>query len=141
MAINTTNITVEIKDFIDSWEDAGGMKESFVTFWQTATLIPDVTLQFVARPGVSYSLRPKHSVQSGRPFFASIDVIDDDPEDRWISICFFGDMVTDPEGKGEVIPGGLPGSDGYCFDMYAQETELVAYLVERIQEAAATAIK
>ena len=43
--------------------------------------------------------------------FAIIDVIDDDPQARWLSVCFYGDMITDPEGRGEVIPGGLAGAD------------------------------
>jgi hypothetical protein len=63
-----------------------------------------------------------------------VDVIDDDPAERWLSVCFYGDMITDPEERGEVIPGGLAGSDGYCFDMYDDDEKLAHYLVERMKE-------
>ncbi|MBW2683786.1 MAG: hypothetical protein JRC69_09555, partial [Deltaproteobacteria bacterium] len=67
------------------------------------------------------------------------DVIDDDPAERWLSVCFYGDMIADPEQRGEVIPGGLAGSDGYCFDMFEDDKELADYLVDRLVEACAAA--
>jgi hypothetical protein len=36
-----------------------------------------------------------------------VDVIDDDPEVRWLSVCFYGEMITDPDEAGELIPEGL----------------------------------
>ena len=101
--------------------------------------MPDVRLQFVGRPGVSYSLRPRHRHQVGRDLFAMIDVIDDDPSARWLSVCFYEDMITDPEGRGECIPGGLAGADGYCFDMNEYDDDLVDYLIARLREAALAA--
>ncbi len=95
----------------------------------------NVDLQFVARPGVSYSIRPKQRSQKDRDLFAMIDVIDDDPTERWLSVCFYGDMISDPEQRGEVIPGGLAGSDGYCFDMFEDDKEQAHYLVDRLMEA------
>ncbi|PIE72830.1 MAG: hypothetical protein CSA20_05875 [Deltaproteobacteria bacterium] len=96
-----------------------------------------VAVGFVARPGVSYSIRPSRQEQQakGRELFAMIDIIDDDPEQRWLSVCFYGDMITDPEQRGEVIPGGLGGEDGYCFDMFADDPELGEYLLARLNEA------
>ncbi len=96
-----------------------------------------VELQFVSRPGVSYSIRPKHSNQKDRELFAMIDVIDD--TERWLSVCFYGDMISDPGERGEIIPGGLAGSDGYCFDMFEDDEDIAHYLVDRLVEAATAA--
>jgi hypothetical protein len=68
-----------------------------------------------------------------------IDVIDDDPANRWLSVCFFEDMVADPEEKGDLIPGGLLGDDGYCFDLDSAQEDEVAYIALRIREALASA--
>ena len=62
-------------------------------------------------------------------------LVDDDPNDRWLSVCFFGDMITDPEEKGDLIPGGLLGEDGYCFDITEPDDKLAAYVEARIEEA------
>lgn len=127
---------VEIEAFIASWEGENQpMRDWFTLFFQKITEMDAVELQFMARPGVSYSMRPKHSKQVDRDLFAIVDVIDDDPQERWLSVCFYGDMITDPQERGEVIPGGLAGSDGYCFDMYENDKELAQYLVQRLQEA------
>jgi len=64
-----------------------------------------------------------------------IDVIDDDPNERWLSVCFYGDMVQDPDELGDLIPGGLLGSDGYCFDISEADDRLASYVSQRIQEA------
>jgi hypothetical protein len=98
-----------------------------------------VTLTFVARPGVSYSMRPVHESQTERDKFAIVDVIDDDPNERWLSVCFYEDMITDPYERGELIPGGLAGKDGYCFDLYENDKELALYLLDRLKEAGVAA--
>ena len=133
----------DIETFISEW-GAGGdtpMKNWFQLFFDTVRAMEDVELQFVARPGVSFSIRPKHIRQSERELFAIIDVIDDDPSERWLSVCFYGDMITDSEERGEVIPGGLSGSDGYCFDMFEDDEQLASYLVDRLKEAAGAAAR
>ena len=66
-------------------------------------------------------------------------MIDDDPAERWLSVCFYGDMISDPAERGEIIPGGLAGSDGYCFDMVEDDEGLAYYIVERLVEAGAAA--
>ncbi len=50
-------------------------------------------------------------------------------------------MITDPDERGELIPGGLAGSDGYCFDMFDDDQTLGQYLIARITEAAGAAGK
>ncbi|MBT8360170.1 MAG: hypothetical protein HKP41_22545 [Desulfobacterales bacterium] len=91
------------------------------------------TLSFKPRPEVSYSLRARHLNQLGKPLFVMIDVIDHEP--RWLSVCFYDQMVTDPEDWGDCVPGGLLGEDGLCFDVEGESEELLAYLKERISEA------
>jgi len=130
---------VEIGHFLREWEsgEQRPMRKWFQLFFDTVRVMKNVELQFVARPGISYSMRPKHSSQKDRELFAMIDVIDD--AERWLSVCFYGDMISDPGDRGEVIPGGLAGSDGYCFDMFEDDEDLAYYLVDRLLEAAAAA--
>jgi hypothetical protein len=73
--------------------------------------------------------------EARRPIFVLVDIIDDDPDHRWLSACFYADMITDPEEKGEVIPAGILGEDGYCFDLYAYDPKMVSYIGKRIDEA------
>lgn len=132
----------EIESFIESWVgDDQPMRDWFQRIYQELKILPDVELKFIGRKGVSYSMRPKYVNQKERDLFAIVDVIDDDPDDRWLSVCFYEDMITDPEERGEVIPEGLSGSDGYCFDMYDNDEVLAQYILARISEAAASASK
>jgi len=94
-----------------------------------------ITLEFNARPGVSYSLRPRHTNQTKRKLFAMADIIDDDPAERWLSVCFYGDMITDPDEMGDLIPEGLMGDDGYCFDLDEYNEKDVEYIKARLTEA------
>ena len=130
----------EIRTFIESWPgEPQLMRDCFKRFYQELRTMDGVELSFVARPGVSFSLRPRHTKMSGREFFAIVDVIDADPEKRWLSVCFYEDMISDPNELGECIPGGLAGSNGYCFDLDDTSCHLVDYLVARLQEAWAAA--
>ncbi len=54
-----------------------------------------ILLDFIARPGVTYSLRAVHAEQKEKDLFVMVDVIED--VERWLSVCFFGNMITDPE--------------------------------------------
>jgi hypothetical protein len=125
----------EVDSFVQQWSDDSGMRQSFIKLYSCVSEMHDVELSLVARPGVSYSLRPKHIQQKDRNLFAMIDVIDDNPDERWLSVCFYEDMINDPDGLGEVIPGGLAGADGYCFDMYEADGSLTEYIGQRLQEA------
>ena len=139
----TMNATLqEVEDFLAGWDDRqAAMRNCFKDLYQTVAGLEGVMLQFVARPGVSYSLRPRHQQQQGRDLFAMIDVIDDDPAARWLSVCFYQDMISDPEERGEIIPGGLAGSDGYCFDLYQPDQDALAYLRARLREAGQAAAR
>ena len=63
-----------------------------------------------------------------------MDVIED-VDGRWLSVCFYADTVSDPEERGNLVPLGLLGEDGYCFDVEEPDTVLEAYVLERIDEA------
>ena len=89
----------------------------------------------MARPGVSYSLRAKHQHQTQRPLFAMVDIIDDDPDERWLSVCFFGEMISDPDELGDFVPEGLLGEDAHCFDIEEFDEDLMAYVTARLDEA------
>lgn len=130
----------QVEAFLASWPGENQpMREWFRQIYERLSMMEGVSLSFVARPGVSYSLRPVHANQNDRDKFAIVDIIDDDPNERWLSVCFYEDMITDPNGRGELIPGGLSGSDGYCFDMYDNDEELGRDLMTRLQEAKTSA--
>jgi hypothetical protein len=125
----------EIDTFLETWEETDTRtKQAFMELKDHILAMEGVTVEFIARPGVSYSLRPKHANQTERTLFAMADVIDDDPSERWLSVCFYGDMVTDPDEEGDLIPEGLLGSDGYCFDLDEYEEKGVAYIKERLND-------
>ncbi|MDK9705821.1 MAG: hypothetical protein OEL83_02115 [Desulforhopalus sp.] len=134
--IEDKDVESEIESFLGDWYgEHQPMRHWFAIFYKELVMMSEVSLAFIARPGVSYSLRPRLNNGNGREFFAIIDVIDDDPANRWLSVCFYEDMITDPEGRGESIPGGLGGSDGYCFDLPDDDTDFGRYLIARLREA------
>lgn len=140
MMVSHEAATHEIEVFIQSWSgEEQPMREMFSRFFRELSALDGVQFDFMARPGVSYSMRPKHVLQVDRKLFSIVDVIDDDPLQRWLSVCFFSDMITDPEQRGEVIPGGLDGADGYCFDLLENDADLAQYLLARLREAWAAA--
>jgi len=72
--------------------------------------------------------------------FVMVDIVDDDPENRWLSVCFYGDMITDPNEEGDLVPEGLLGEDGYCFDLCEYDEAAISYLEQRIDEAYANSL-
>ncbi len=92
-----------------------------------------VSLDFIPRPGVTYSLRATHAMQKEKPLFVMVDVIEDAP--RWLSVCFYGDMISDPEDMGDFVPEGLLGEDAMCFDIDRWDDHLIAYVESRMDEA------
>ena len=66
--------------------------------------------------------------------FSIIDIIDD-PDARWLSVCFYNGTITDPDSKGILIPQGILGEDGYCFDLEEFDETLLCYLEKRMDEA------
>lgn len=126
----------EIRTFIDGWKDSPQqIRDSFVRLKDHLAAKDSLLYTFKARPSVSYSLRVKHMLQQSRELFVIMDVIDDDPESRWLSVCFYPDMITDPEERGNIIPLGLLGEDGYCFDYDEWDEEFLRYLETRLDEA------
>jgi len=130
----------ELNEFIELWENCF-MKKAFLRFKNLLESKQNISIIFNPRPKISYSLRAKHLNQRERAFFVMIDVIDDDPSNRWLSICFYKDMITDPEEKGDLIPGGLHGEDGYCFDLEEWDENYIRYIEDRIEEAYKNASK
>ncbi len=99
---------------------------------------PENEMEFVERDGVSASLRakitgPDKSAASGE-LFCLVDVVED-VDGRWLSVCFYADTVSDPEERGNLVPLGLLGEDGYCFDVEEPDQVLEAYVLERVDEA------
>jgi hypothetical protein len=125
---------LEFNTFIDEWKDTPeGNKGVFLHFMEYLKNKEGVTLDFVARPGVTYSLRAVHIDQKDKDLFVMVDVIEDTT--RWLSVCFYNDMIGDPEGKGDFVPGGLLGADALCFDLEQSDEALVRYVESRLDEA------
>ena len=120
----------EIDEFIQNWgEESLDVKDIFTDLYDFLQKENKIEMGWNARPGISYSLRISHpNPPVGRPFFAMLDSIDDDPEERWISMCMYADMADDPDGKGDVVPNGLTGQDALCFDVDENDEEICDYL-------------
>jgi hypothetical protein len=130
----------ELNTFIEEWEETPEKnKEVFLHLKEYLAGKTGVTLEFIARPGVTYSLRATHAAQTKRDLFVMIDVIEDDP--RWLSVCFYGNMIKDPEEKGDFVPEGLLGEDAVCYDIEERDEELMRYIEIRLDEACLNASK
>jgi len=134
----------EMLNLLQNWiRDPQGLKKAFVRFRGRLAEKEGAILSFNSRPGVSYSLRAavESEDEKKRPLFAMVDIIDDDPENRWLSVCFYGDMITDPDEEGDLVPEGLLGEDGYCFDLIEDDESMISYIGQRIDEAYASCAK
>lgn len=128
----------EISDLLSNWMiDPQGMKRVFLDIKEDVASKEKTIISFKARPGISYSLRGSliGGDKAESRLFVLVDIIDDDPDNRWLSVCFYGETITDDDERGDLIPGGLLGEDGYCFDIYENEESTVSYLKDRIDEA------
>jgi len=124
----------ELNAFIEKWKETPEKnRETFLHFREYLAGKEGVTLEFISRPGVTYSLRAAHAVQKKKELFVMVDVIEDDP--RWLSVCFFGEMIKDPGEKGGFVPEGLLGEDAVCFDIEERNEELIRYIEFRLDEA------
>jgi hypothetical protein len=124
----------QLQAFIGSWTDGPEhTKRAFLELKDYLAAKPDTKLDFMPREGVSYSLRGSHTNQNDRPLFVLVDVIEDHP--RWLSICFYENMITDPEERGVFIPQGIFGEDAICFDVTGVAADNLRYLEERVDEA------
>ena len=125
----------DVSLFIKQWPDSPDRcREIFGDFYALLGQVNGGGIEFHARPGITYSLRGVPPGDSSYPLFVMIDVIEDRP--RWLSVCFYEHMVSDPEGRGDRVPGGLLGEDGICFDVDSYDEGLIDYLKQRIEEAA-----
>lgn len=122
-------------NFLEKWEDdPNNVKPVFKRYKDTLSGCAGATLSFKPRPGVTYSLRgscPGHK----RDMFVMVDVVDDDPTGRWLSVCFYDDQVSDPDDIGDWVPEGLSGQDARCFNIDEADEALVQYGEARILEA------
>ena len=129
-----------LNTFITEWQPSSERnRDVFIRLREALTSNDEITIDFVPRPGVTYSLRAVHANQHKRDLFVMVDVIEDDP--RWLSVCFYNDMIADPEKKGDFVPEGLLGEDAACFDIEMWDETLIRYVEARIQEACDNAAK
>lgn len=136
------SVNEEIGEFLDQWQkDPNNAKPAFIQYRDFLTAQPDTTLAFKARPNISYSLRAKNAAQKNRELFVLVDVVDDEPVSRWLSVCFYADMVTDPDEKGDFVPDGLMGENAMCFNLEDDDPVMREYIAQRIAEAAKNAAK
>lgn len=124
----------ELNDFVRQWQETEeGNKKGFMELLEHMQQKDSVELAYVPRAGLTYSLRVRHKAQQEKSLFVMVDVIEAEP--RWLSICFYADMITDPEEKGDFVPDGLLGEDACCFDLENYSKEMIGYLNTRIDEA------
>ena len=112
-------------------------KKAFVRLKDYIVSKTGVNLDFIPREGLTYSLRATHENQNNKPLFVMVDVIEDTP--RWLSVCFYSDMITDPDERGDFVPDGLLGEDALCFDLEEYSEEGIQYVEARINEACKSA--
>ena len=126
-----------LSDVLDAWaHDEMDVKGAFLQLADRFSEKDRAVLSFVPRPGISYSFRASIREKDGAMTLVTlIDIIDDDPKDKWLSVCFYDDCVTDPAGEGNMVPKGVLGVDGYCFDLYENDPNAITYLKQRIDEA------
>ena len=130
----------ELNAFIEEWKETPeNNRETFLHFKDYLAGKEGVTLEFIPRAGLTYSLRAVHAAQKKRGLFVMVDVIEDNP--RWLSVCFYGEMITDPEERGDFVPEGLLGEDAVCFDIEERDEELIRYIEIRLDEACRSASK
>jgi len=131
-----------LNSWFSDWSvDPNGIRPVFAAMYEFLRTCNEVSLEYKGRPGVTHSLRARHAAQKGRELFVLVDVIDDQPDARWLSVCFYADLVTDPEERGDIVPGGLMGEDACCFDIDMPENDITRYMLQRVQEAARNAAK
>lgn len=125
---------LDIDNFLLNWgEDSLEVKELFTRLYGLLRQCPALTLSWNARPEVVYALRAtlkeaKSADISGD--IARMDIIDDDPEERWLSIRLNAALAGRCRKDWEVLPGGLSGHDALCIDVDEQEEGISDDLLE-----------
>lgn len=130
----------QIDKFLKQWQkDSLNCKPAFIEMKDYLSAVPSLALEFVERPGISYSLRAKNRQNSAREIVALVDIVDDEPDNRWLSVCFYADMVADPSELGDFVPKGLMGEDAMCFNLDEDDAGTRDYIFARLKDAAANA--
>lgn len=130
------NAEQELNALLNAWTDTETRtRAAFIEFSDHLKAMDGLTLSFKGRPGVSYSLRAQHAAQTTRSLFVLVDVVDDDPAERWLSVCFYADMIEDPEELGDWVPGGLMEEDACCFNLEEDDAAMRQYIKDRLTEA------
>ena len=57
---DTAEIMAEVDRFVKKWQAGRAMRDCFIRLAECIRQFEDVDLQFISRPGISFSLRPKH---------------------------------------------------------------------------------
>lgn len=132
----------DVNAFIDRWssqkdgaQDSADVLPVFLALRDHLHAQHGAVVHFVSRPGVSHSLRGAFPGWAARPLAVLVDVVDDDPAARWLSVCFHDDALTDPEERGDRIPAGLDGNDARCFNLEDGDEPSMRYVKDRISEA------
>lgn len=124
----------EIDAFLQNWgEDSQEVRELFHRLYSLLRDCPLLTLRWKAEPGVVYSLRG--ALKEARTDDLSgdivrIDVVDDDPEERWLSIRLTAALGDAPGETWETLPGALSGRAAFCLDVDECDDETTATLPE-----------
>ena len=130
----------DFENFLSAWtEDPCNAKPVLERFRLLLLSLEGISLVYHCRPGVSYSIRARGTAQKKRDLFVLVDVVDDDPQNRWLSVCFYADMIKDVDEKGDWVPEGLFGEDANCFNYDEESAEMEAYIAERLKEGAESA--
>lgn len=129
----------ELQKFLDEWPASqAGLKNILSAYREGVLKLPGVVESFVARPGVSHSLRwdlAQRPAGRQRPLFALADVVPLGGDEMFLSVCFYDDEVSDPQELGNAVLQGLFQENGHCFDLEEDDRELVAYCLEQAAEA------
>ena len=135
-----SNVLAEVEKFIEDWPDSPERNKAiFIRLKDFLSAMSGIVFEFVAREGITYSLRAKHENQTDKPLFVMVDVIEDSP--RWLAVCFYGERITDPDEVGDFVPEGLLGEDAICFDLEEYDEEAISYVEARLAEAHQNATK
>ncbi len=132
----------ELDRFLAAWPaEQAGLKRACLWLLERAQALPGALWSFLARPGISHSLRfdlaPRPAGRL-RPVFFLVDVVNSGGE-LFLSVCFYQDETSDPDELGNAIPQGLFQETGYCFDVDDFDQAQLDYLRLRLGEAHARA--
>ena len=133
---------MELAEFLENWQiDPLNVKPAFLDYRNLIENSAGLKTEFIARPGISFSLRAINPQNKNRNILALVDVVDDEPDNRWLSVCFYADSVTDPDEAGDFVPKGLLGEDALCFNLDENDPENKKYIQDRLVEALASGKK